>query len=78
MTLKLVATVDGVEVPWADLKALSTGDLMDDDGLVTLTGKIDESATFDNLPKMCISKVRKWRFTWHGNLMDDDATDSAR
>ncbi len=52
VTLQLVVTVDGVEVPWADLKAASaTGDLMDDDGLVTLTGKINESATFSYLPK---------------------------
>ncbi len=57
VTLKLVATVDGVEVPWADLKAASaTGDLMDDDGLVTLTGKINEGYTFENLPEKYLGK----------------------
>jgi pilin isopeptide linkage protein len=51
VTLKLVAMVDGQEVSWADLKAASaSGADMDDDGLITLTGKIDESYTFENLP----------------------------
>ena len=51
VTLKLVATVEGAEVDWATLKAASaSGALMDDDGLVTLTGKVNESHTFDNLP----------------------------
>ena len=52
VTLKLVATANGAEVDWATLKAASaSGDQMDDDGLITLTGKKDESHTFENLPE---------------------------
>ncbi|HFI0333311.1 TPA: SpaH/EbpB family LPXTG-anchored major pilin [Streptococcus suis] len=51
VTLKLVATANGAEVSWADLKAtVPNSDLMDDDGMVTLTGKINESYSFTNLP----------------------------
>ncbi|HFU4084157.1 TPA: SpaH/EbpB family LPXTG-anchored major pilin [Streptococcus suis] len=51
VTLKLVATATGAEVSWADLKAtVPNSDLMDDDGMVTLTGKINESYSFTNLP----------------------------
>ena len=51
VTLQLVAKVDGLEVSWADLKAASaSGALMDDDGLVTLTDKENESSEFTNLP----------------------------
>ncbi|MGI6653282.1 MAG: Cna B-type domain-containing protein [Christensenellales bacterium] len=52
VTLKLVATVDGAEVAWADLKAASASKAdMDDDGLVTLTGKVNESHEFTHLPE---------------------------
>ncbi|NLL26150.1 MAG: Cna B-type domain-containing protein, partial [Erysipelotrichia bacterium] len=51
VTLQLVAKVDGKEIPWATLVAASaSGADMDEDGLVTLTGKKDESHTFENLP----------------------------
>ncbi len=51
VTLRLVATVNDVEVTWDELVSASASKAqMDADGLVTLTNKIDESHTFSNLP----------------------------
>ncbi|MGI6608054.1 MAG: Cna B-type domain-containing protein [Erysipelotrichaceae bacterium] len=57
VTLKLVATADGEEVTWTDLKnASASGAQMDEDGLVTLISKADESHTFTNLPVYYMGK----------------------
>jgi hypothetical protein len=50
--LQLVAKVNDVEVPWADLKAASASSSgMDDDGLVTIGIAEPFSYKFENLPE---------------------------